>query len=85
MSSKSSVKRILADIKEIENHPSPFFRAHPLEENMFEWHFTIAGPPETDFEGGLYHGKIILPPEYPFKPPNFIFMTVSSYSMLSSC
>ena len=24
---------------------------------------------------GIYHGRIILPPEYPMKPPNVIFMT----------
>jgi len=42
---------------------------------MYLWHFTIRGPPKTDFEGGVYHGKILLPPEYPFKPPNIIFST----------
>merc|ERR1711971_1265951 len=44
---------------------------------MFEWHFTIRGAEETDFEGGLYHGRILLPPEYPFKPPHIIFLTPS--------
>jgi ubiquitin-conjugating enzyme E2 J1 len=49
-----------------------------LEENMFEWHFTIRGPTDTPFEGGTYHGRILLPSEYPFKPPNIVFLTVSS-------
>lgn len=43
---------------------------------MFEWHFTIRGPPDTPFEGGQYHGRILLPADYPFKPPNIVFLTV---------
>jgi ubiquitin-conjugating enzyme E2 J1 len=42
---------------------------------MFVWHFTIRGATETDFENGIYHGKILLPAEYPFKPPNILFTT----------
>lgn len=43
---------------------------------MFEWHFTIRGPPDTEFEGGIYHGRIILPSDYPLKPPSIIVLTV---------
>lgn len=50
--------------------------AHPVNDNLFEWHFTVQGPPGTEFEGGLYHGRIILPTEYPMKPPNIILLTV---------
>lgn len=49
----------------------------PLDDNIFEWHFTIRGPRESDFEGGVYHGKIMLPSEYPFKPPDIMFLTPS--------
>ncbi|KAG5334014.1 UB2J1 enzyme, partial [Acromyrmex charruanus] len=51
------------------------YYASPLEDNLFEWHFTVQGPPSTDFEGGVYHGRILLPPEYPMKPPNIILLT----------
>jgi ubiquitin-conjugating enzyme E2 J1 len=40
-------------------------------------HFTIRGADGTDFEGGVYHGRILLPPEYPFKPPHIMFLTPS--------
>jgi len=133
----------------------PFFAFHPPgvrhatlypQDNIFEWHFAIRGPPDTEFEvrptawvpaallimliathihtmrclraipaalryrpsillnstawllclvleqeitmitlqdlsaadclqGGIYHGRILLPPEYPFKPPSFIMLT----------
>eukprot|EP00597_Dinobryon_sp_UTEXLB2267_P006539 CAMPEP_0170065066 /NCGR_PEP_ID=MMETSP0019_2-20121128/5297_1 /TAXON_ID=98059 /ORGANISM="Dinobryon sp., Strain UTEXLB2267" /LENGTH=289 /DNA_ID=CAMNT_0010271851 /DNA_START=57 /DNA_END=926 /DNA_ORIENTATION=- len=65
----------MADCKELSNHPSHRYYAVPLEENMFEWHFTIRGPSDTPFEGGMYHGRILLPSEYPFKPPNIVFLT----------
>lgn len=70
-----AIKRIMADVRELEKHPSSRYWAEPLEENFFEWHFTIRGPTGSHFEGGMYHGRILLPAEYPFKPPNIVFMT----------
>ena len=26
-------------------------------------------------QGGIYHGRILLPSEYPFKPPSFLMLT----------
>lgn len=70
-----AIKRILADVRELQRHPSSRYFAVPLEENLFEWHFTIRGPTGSDFEGGIYHGRILLSPDYPFKPPNIVFIT----------
>ena len=47
------------------------------QDNLFEWHFSVRGPPDSDFAGGRYHGRIILPPEYPMKPPSIMLLTVS--------
>nr|XP_043605885.1 ubiquitin-conjugating enzyme E2 32 [Erigeron canadensis] len=70
-----SVKRILQEVKEMQSNPSDDFMSLPLEENIFEWHFAIRGPSDTEFEGGIYHGRIQLPSEYPFKPPSFQLLT----------
>lgn len=70
-----AVKRLMREAIELKD-PTPMYFAQPLEENLFEWHFTILGPSGTDFEGGLYHGRIILPTEYPMKPPSIILLTV---------
>lgn len=43
---------------------------------MFEWHFTLRGPTETPYEKGIYHGKIVLPSDYPMSPPDIYFFTV---------
>ncbi|CAL0334456.1 unnamed protein product [Lupinus luteus] len=70
-----AVKRILQEVKEMQSNPSHDFMSLPLEENIFEWQFAIRGPRETEFEGGIYHGRIQLPAEYPFKPPSFMLLT----------
>ena len=74
----AAVKRLMREAIELKD-PTPMYFAQPLEENLFEWHFTILGPSGTDFEGGLYHGRIILPTEYPMKPPSIILLTVRHY------
>ncbi|XP_045831863.1 ubiquitin-conjugating enzyme E2 32 [Trifolium pratense] len=70
-----AVKRILQEVKEMQSNPSDDFMSLPLEENIFEWQFAIRGARETEFEGGIYHGRIQLPAEYPFKPPSFMLLT----------
>lgn len=40
-------------------------------------HFSCRGPKNTIYDGGIYHGMIILPPDFPFKPPNVQLITPS--------
>jgi ubiquitin-conjugating enzyme E2 J1 len=73
-----TIKRILKEASELASSPSPDYHAAPLETDLFEWHFTIRGAPApSPFEGGIYHGRIVLPPAYPLKPPSFRFLTPS--------
>ncbi|XP_014474853.1 PREDICTED: ubiquitin-conjugating enzyme E2 J1-like [Dinoponera quadriceps] len=69
-----AVKRLMREAQELCDATEEYC-AYPLDDNLFEWHFTVQGPPSTDFEGGVYHGRILLPPEYPMKPPNIILLT----------
>ncbi|KAK6527990.1 hypothetical protein TWF281_009249 [Arthrobotrys megalospora] len=76
--SSPGVRRILKEAQEIANSPSRDFTAYPLEHDLYEWHFTLRGPPEpSPFDGGFYHGRIILSPNYPMRPPMFRFLTDS--------
>ncbi|KAI0303409.1 ubiquitin-conjugating enzyme/RWD-like protein [Multifurca ochricompacta] len=71
----SAVKRIMQEARELANDPSTDYSAAPLEDDIFEWHCTLRGPAGTDFEGGLYHFRIRLPAEYPFRPPSIMLLT----------
>lgn len=70
------VKRLMREAIELAEPTDEYF-ACPLEDNLFEWHFTVRGPPNTEFEGGFYHGRILLPTQYPMQPPNIILLTVN--------
>ena len=72
-----TIKRILKEAAELSTNPDPTLHAAPLESNLFEWHFTLRGPPSTPYAAGAYHGRIILPQQYPLRPPSFRFMTPS--------
>lgn len=69
-----AVKRLMREAQELAEPTYDYF-AQPLSDNLFEWHFTVRGPADTDFDGGVYHGRIVLPPDYPMKPPNIIVLT----------
>ncbi|XP_022918046.1 ubiquitin-conjugating enzyme E2 J1-like [Onthophagus taurus] len=68
------VKRLMREAMELAEATEEY-HACPLEDNLFEWHFTVRGPPSTEFDGGLYHGRILLPTQYPMQPPNIILLT----------
>ena len=72
-----TIKRILKEATELSKNADPTLHAAPLETDLFEWHFTIRGPPSTPYADGAYHGRIILPQQYPLRPPSFRFLTPS--------
>lgn len=61
----------------LHNHRVGYAISYSISFPLFYRHFTIRGAEGTDFEGGVYHGRILLPPEYPFKPPHIVFLTPS--------
>jgi len=71
----SAVKRIMQEARELANDPCTDYSAAPLEDDIFEWHCTLRGTAGTEFEGGLYHFRILLPAEYPFRPPSIMMLT----------
>lgn len=76
--SHSAVKRLMNEYKDFIKNPSPHIHAQPVGDdgrNLFDWHFTIKGPVDSAFEHGIYHGRIILPTEYPYKPPDIELLT----------
>ncbi|KAM7207551.1 Ubiquitin-conjugating enzyme/RWD-like protein [Naviculisporaceae sp. PSN 640] len=72
-----TIRRILREAQELSSSPSADYTAVPLENDLYEWHFTLKGPPSSAFAGGIYHGRIVLPAGYPLRPPSFRFVTPS--------
>ena len=72
----ASCKRLLKEYKRIVRKPPPGIEAHPLEENILEWHFLLRCEQEP-YAGGEYHGLLEFPPEYPMRPPAFKMLTPS--------
>uniref|UniRef100_A0A914VRJ0 UBC core domain-containing protein n=1 Tax=Plectus sambesii TaxID=2011161 RepID=A0A914VRJ0_9BILA len=40
-------------------------------------HYVVRGAPGTPYEGGVYHGKLVFPSDFPFKPPAIYMLTPS--------
>ncbi|PQP93392.1 ubiquitin-conjugating enzyme E2 J2-like isoform X1 [Prunus yedoensis var. nudiflora] len=68
-------RRLAEEYRAIKSNPSDDFDCRMLERNPYEWQFGIRGASGTEFEGGVYHGRIQFPEEYPSKPPSFTLLT----------
>ncbi|KAL7540211.1 hypothetical protein ACHAWF_006620 [Thalassiosira exigua] len=80
MASPLATKRLQRELKALHKNPlsNPKIVAQPNESNILEWHYVLEGPaddPKSPYKGGIYHGKLIFPKEYPYKPPGVIMLT----------
>ncbi|TGZ69251.1 hypothetical protein CRM22_003824 [Opisthorchis felineus] len=76
MTSKSTaIQRLKQDYIRLIKDPVPYVTAEPLPSNMFEWHYVIRGPSDSPYKGGYYHGKLVFPREFPFRPPSIYMIT----------
>ncbi|KAI5651561.1 ubiquitin-conjugating enzyme domain-containing protein [Phthorimaea operculella] len=70
-----ATSRLKQDYLRLKNDPVPYVTAEPVPSNILEWHYVVKGPEKSPYEGGYYHGKIIFPREFPFKPPSIFMIT----------
>ena len=77
VASVTTIRRITRELSEIQSTPSSHWTIQVIGDNILEYHFTIRGPPGTEFEGGLYHGRLLLPFNYPFAPPSILLLNPS--------
>ena len=61
--------------KQQQQHPQYALRLGPLTSNLRHWHFSFRGC--GIYEAGIYHGRIILPKDYPATPPRVQLWTPS--------
>lgn len=76
--------RLQKELKEISRNPLPNISAAPSSNNILEWHYVLRGNSDSVYAGGVYHGTIIFPKEYPYKPPA-IFMVTPNGRFKTGC
>jgi ubiquitin-conjugating enzyme E2 J2 len=79
MATDICTRRLTKELKALQKEPltDPVIRVAPNERNILEMHYVIEGSKGTAYEGGVYHGKLVFPKEYPLKPPGVMMMTPS--------
>lgn len=79
MATDICVRRLTKELSALKKEPmkDPTIVVAPNESNILEMHFVLEGSAGTPFEGGVYHGKLIFPKEYPLKPPGVMMCTPS--------
>lgn len=55
-----------------------------VDNNITHWKGFINGSPDTPYEGGYFQIDIVMPPEYPYKPPKMKFDTRIWHPNISS-
>jgi len=79
MASDICTRRLTKELTALRKDPIklPKITVAPNEANILELHYVIEGSPGTPYDGGIYHGKLLFPKDYPLKPPSVIMMTPS--------
>ncbi|CAH8516644.1 unnamed protein product [Schistosoma rodhaini] len=71
----TALQRLKQDYLRLSKDPVPYVTAEPLPTNLFEWHYVIKGPADSPYKGGYYHGKLVFPRDFPFRPPSIYMIT----------
>ena len=82
--SKKAIKRILTkDIKEITNQKLEDLGIYIQfnEENILEANAMIVGPKDSLYQGGFLFFKITFPTNYPFSPPDVVYISRNSNNL----
>jgi ubiquitin-conjugating enzyme E2 J2 len=75
MAPAMATARLRKEMVKLQKEPPPGLIAEPEEKNILRWYYAIKGPTDTAFDGGVYVGRLVFPPEYPMKAPS-IYVSV---------
>ena len=71
-----ALKRIKEDLREMQDNPNEMEKAEPwTDEDLFKWVGTIYGPNGSPYQEGVFYVSIVLPHNYPHRPPKVHFTT----------
>jgi ubiquitin-conjugating enzyme E2 D/E len=79
--------RILSDLKNLLNHdiPETIFSVDINIDDIYSEQFvTLKGPTDTPYEDGKFKLSILMPVDYPYKPPKIMFKTCMYHPNIAS-
>ncbi|KAI9800535.1 MAG: hypothetical protein M1825_004084 [Sarcosagium campestre] len=69
-------KRITKELADVMQNPPEGIKVSLADDkDLFRWNVAMEGPEESCFAGGHFKLLLVLPIEYPFKPPALNFLT----------
>jgi len=78
----AAAKRILLELKKVASgdagiwlHSGEGVHVFPAPDNVKFWRVLLEGPAGSPFEGGVFALTVVVPDDYPFKPPTITFET----------
>ena len=71
----SNIKRIMGELKKFNESKYDNIFIKPVDDNLNNLNALIIGPKDSVFEDCFLFFNIIIPAEYPFKPPIFKFLS----------
>jgi ubiquitin-conjugating enzyme E2 D/E len=67
--------RINKELQDLITNPIPGCFVQILADNLYLWRAVVEGPANSLYQGGKFEMSIILPQNYPFRPPEVKFLT----------
>jgi ubiquitin-protein ligase len=84
--SNKQTQKLERDLKTLIDRPLPFLK--DLKLSSVDGHNQLAGvllgPENSDYDRGEFRFLVQFPPEYPFKPPDFLFTTAICHPNVDS-
>jgi len=71
----NTIKRITRELGELSLSEFNFCNATPIDENIFHLKASLYPPITSPYYGTVYTLEMLLPDDYPFKPPSVRFTT----------
>ncbi|KAF7716817.1 Ubiquitin-conjugating enzyme E2 [Penicillium ucsense] len=83
--STNTTQRLIRELKEYSKSPNEaLLHLGPVDdEDLLRWEAVLKGVNGTPYEGGLWHLRISIPPNYPLAPPTIHFTTRISHPNIS--
>ena len=72
---QASTRRILYELRQIQNNPHPSIDIYPCESNLGFWKVIIEGPDSTVYKNGVWLIWVKFPTDYPLNAPEIRFET----------